>query len=148
MIWRITCHNQLIVLVSSIVPRKVYLNKKGKEVNTILEKRCNEINLAFISQVTLGCSHRSYAGLYLNDKGATLFTENNISALSRVACPRNVRKNSFLKSFFDSDYTRAKWNASTSTKSIKVKHPKNLFFGYLNINSICNKFASIHQKSI
>ena len=37
-----------IILVSSIVPRKDHLDKKGKEVNIILEKRCNEINLAFI----------------------------------------------------------------------------------------------------
>ena len=33
-----------IVLVSSIVPRKDHLDKKGKEVNTIYEKRCNEMN--------------------------------------------------------------------------------------------------------
>ena len=32
-----------------------------------------------------------------------------------------------------------------STKSIKAKHPKNLFFGYLNVNSIRNKFVSIEE---
>ena len=36
-----------IILLSSIVPRKGHLDKKGTEVNTILEKRCNEMNLAF-----------------------------------------------------------------------------------------------------
>ena len=30
-----------------------------------------------------------------------------------------------------------------STKNIKAKHPKKLFFGHLNVNSICNKFVSI-----
>ena len=42
------------VLVSSIVPRKDHLDKKDKEVSIILEKRCNEMNFAFISHVTLG----------------------------------------------------------------------------------------------
>ena len=32
-----------------------------------------------------------------------------------------------------------------STKSIKAKHPKNLFFGHLNVNSIRNKFVSIEE---
>ena len=36
-----------IVFVSSVVPRKDNLDKKGKEVNIILEKRCNRIKLAF-----------------------------------------------------------------------------------------------------
>ena len=35
------------ILLSSIVPRKGHLDKNGTEVNTILEKRCNEMNLAF-----------------------------------------------------------------------------------------------------
>ena len=53
--------------------------------------------------------------------------------------------NSSSKSFSDYDNIRAKGNASTSTKRIKIKHPKNLFFGHLNVNSICNKFVSIEE---
>ena len=56
------------------------------------------------------------------------------------------------KSFSDFDNIRAKGNAFTSTKSIKAKHPKHLFFGHLNVNSIKfysttfrNKFASIQE---
>ena len=49
--------------------------------------------------------------------------------------------NSSSKSFSDSDDVSAKENAFTSTKNIKVKYPKNLFFGYLNVNSIRNKFT-------
>ena len=42
------------VLVSSIAPRKNHPDKKGKEVNIILEKRYNEMNLAFnIRTVTI-----------------------------------------------------------------------------------------------
>ena len=53
--------------------------------------------------------------------------------------------NSFSKSFSYYDNVRAKGNAFTSTKSIKAKHPKNLFFGNLNVNSIRNKFVSIEE---
>ena len=53
--------------------------------------------------------------------------------------------NSSCKSFSDYGNIRATENAFTSTKSIKAKHPKNLFFGHLNANSIRKDFASIQQ---
>ena len=40
---------------------------------------------------------------------------------------------------------RAKGNALTSTKIIKAKHRKSLFFGHLNVNSIRNRFVSIKE---
>ena len=89
--------------------------------------------------------HCSYDGLHLNDKDATLFTENILSALNKVAWPQSVKVNSSSKSFSDYDNIRAKGNAFTSTKGIKAKHPKNLFFGHLNVNSIRNKFVSIEE---
>ena len=74
------------VLVSSIVLRKNHLDKKGKEVNIILEKKCNEMNLPFISHGNIGTHYRcNYDGLHLNGKGATLFTANILSALKKVA---------------------------------------------------------------
>ena len=83
--------------------------------------------------------------MHLNDKGATLFTENIISALNKVAWPQSVKVNSSYKSFSDYDNTCAKRNAFTSTNDIEAKHPKNLFFGHLNVNSIRNKFVSIEE---
>ena len=74
-----------------------------------------------------------------------MFTENILSALNKVALPQNVKVNSSSKSFSDYDNIRAKGNAFTSTKGIKAKHPKNLFFGHLNVNSIRNKFVSIEE---
>ena len=70
------------VLVSSIAPRKNHLDKKGKEANIILEKRYNEMNLAFNIRTRYHCN---YDGLHLNDKGATLLTENILSALNKIA---------------------------------------------------------------
>ena len=69
-----------------IVPKKDHLDKKGKEVNINFKKRCNEMNLAFVSHGNIRTRyHCNYDGLHLNNKGATLFTENIISALNKVA---------------------------------------------------------------
>ena len=104
------------------------------------------MNLAFISHGNIRTRyHWTYDGLHLNDKGATLFTEDILSALNKVARPQSVKENSSSKSFSDYDNLRAKGNAFMSTKSIKAKHPKNLFFGHLNVNSIRNKFVSIQE---
>ena len=48
-------------------------------------------------------------------------------------------ENSCSIPFADFDDIRAKGNAFTSTMSINAKHPKNLFFVYLNISTIRNK---------
>ena len=104
------------------------------------------MNLAFISHGNIRTRyHCNYDSLHLNDKLASLFTENILSALNKVAWPQSVKVNSSFKSFSDYDNIRAKGNAFTSTKSIKAKHPKNLFFGHLNVNSIRNKFVSIQE---
>ena len=54
------------VLESSIVPRKDHLDKKGEEINIILEKRCNEMNLDFISHGNIRTRyHCNYDDLHL-----------------------------------------------------------------------------------
>ena len=99
------------VFVSSIVPRKDHVDKKCKEVNIIFENRCNEMNLAFISHGNIRTRyHCNYDGLHLNDKGATLFTENILSALNKVAWQQSLKVNS-SKSFFDPDDISANGNA-------------------------------------
>ena len=104
------------------------------------------MNLVFISHGNIRTRyHCNYDGLHLNDKGATLFTENIFSALNKVAIPQSIKENPSSKSFSDSDGILAKGNAFTSTKAIKPKHPRNLFFGPLNVNSILNKFVSLQE---
>ena len=74
------------VLLSLIVSRNDHPDKKGKEINIIFKKRCSEMNLAYISHGNVRKRyHCNYDGLHLNDKGATLFTENILSALNKVA---------------------------------------------------------------
>ena len=80
--------------------------------------------------------------MHLNGKGATLFTENILCALNKVAWQQSVKESSSPKLFSDADDISTKGNAFMSAKSIKKKHPKNLFFGHLNVNSIRNKFFS------
>ena len=78
------------------------------------------MNLAFVSHENIRIRyHCNYDGLHLNDKCATLFPENILSALNKVARPQSIKVNSFSKSFSDSNNIRAKGNAFTSTKSIK-----------------------------
>ena len=104
------------------------------------------MNLAFISHGNIRTRyHCNFDGLHLNDKGATLFTENILPALNKVAWSRSVKVSSSSKWFSDFYDIRAKGNAFTSTKIMKAKHPKNVFFGHLNVNSIRNKFVSIQE---
>ena len=104
------------------------------------------MNLAFISHSNIRIRyHCNYGDLHLNDKSATLFTKNIVSALNKVAWPQNAKESSSSKSFFDSDDIGAKGNAFKSTKSIKAKHSENLFFGHLNVNSINEKYVSIQE---
>ena len=62
-----------------------FLDKKGKEINIILVKSCNEMNLAFVSYGSIRTRyHCNYDGLYFNGKGATFFTENTVLVLNKV----------------------------------------------------------------
>ena len=78
------------------------------------------MNLVFISHGNIRTRyHCNYDGLHLNDNGVTLFTENILWALNKVAWPQSVKVNS-CKSCSDYDNIRAKGNAFTSTKSGKA----------------------------
>ena len=62
------------------------------------------MNLVFISHGNIRTRyHCNYDGLHLNDKGASLFTENIFSALNKVAIPQSIKENPSSKSFSDSD---------------------------------------------
>ena len=79
-----------------------------------MKKRCNEINLTFISHGNRTRYHCNCDDLHLNDKGAALFTKNILSALNKVAWLQSVKENSSSESFSDSDDKCAKRNAFTS----------------------------------
>ena len=69
-----------------------------------MEKRCDEVNLAFVSHGNIRTRYYcKYDGLHLSDKDATLFTENILSALNKVAWSQSIKENSSFISFADSD---------------------------------------------
>ena len=78
------------------------------------------MNLAFISHSNIRIRyHCNYGDLHLNDKSATLFTKNIVSALNKVAWPQNAKQSSSSKSFFDSDDIGLKEMLSSQLKVLK-----------------------------
>ena len=79
------------------------------------------MNLAFISLGNIKtCYHCNYDSLHLNDKCATLFTENTLSAMNKVAWPQIVKENTPSKWFSDSDDTPTKKMLSCQLKVSKL----------------------------
>ena len=103
-------------------------------------------------------------GGHLNTAGSKILAENFILALSRQTWLGIIRDNDALignVSETESNSETAKYLPEDSLESksdnhendenisfpflkkIRSKHPKNLFFGQLNVNSIRNKFESV-----
>ena len=79
------------------------------------------MNLAFISLGNIKtCYHCNYDSLHLNNKCATLFTENILSAMNKEAWPQIVKENIPSKSFSDSDDTPTKKMLSCQLKVSKL----------------------------
>ena len=154
--------NKNEILVSSIVPRRDNLNGKGRQVNNILQKLCVENNFAYVNHDNIKPrKHCNYGGVHLNTAGSKILAENFILALSRQTWLGIIRDNDALignvsETESNSETTKYVPEDSLESKSdshendenisfpflkkIRSKHPKNLFFGQLNVNLIRNKF--------
>ena len=154
--------NKNEILVSSIVPRRDNLNGKGCQVNNILQKLCVEINFVNVNHGNINPQqHWNYDGVHLNTAGSKILAEKFILALSREtwlriiwdydALIRNVsetKSNSETTKYLPEDSLENKSDNHDNDenisfpflKKIRSKHPKNLFFEQLNVNSISNKF--------
>ena len=74
----------IVVLLSSIVPRRDSLNGKGRQVNNILQKLCIENNFIYVNHDNIKPRrHCNYGGTHLNTAGSKILAENFILALSR-----------------------------------------------------------------
>ena len=110
--------------------------------------------------------HCSYGGAHLNTADSKILANNFILALSRQAWLGIIQDNDTLIeniSETESNSVLAKYlpkntleNKSDNNdnhesisfgflRKIKSEHPKNLFFGQLNVNSIRNKFESAQE---
>ena len=106
------------------------------------------------------------AGVYLNTAGGKILTGNFILALSRQTWPGIIQDNGALienVSVTESNSELAKYLPEDTLESkshyddndenisfpflnkIKSEHPKNLFFGQLNVSSIRNKSESVQE---
>ena len=110
--------------------------------------------------------HCNYGGIHLNTLGCKILVDNFILALNTLAWHRISQKNDA----FDKDNPKTEsyskfpnnlsWEALEGKgkshinfenhsfsflKKTKSKHPKNSFFGHLNINLIRNKFESVQK---
>ena len=159
--------NKNEILVSSIVPLPDNVNGKGRQVNNILQKLCVENNFAYVNHENIKSrQHCNYGGVHLNTAGSKILAENFILALSRQTWLGIIRDNDALignvsETESNSETTKYLPEDSLESKSdnhendenisfpflkkIRSKHPKNLFFGQLNVNSIRNKFESVQE---
>ena len=153
--------NKNEILVSSIVPRRDNLTGKDRQVNNILKKLCVGNNFAYVNHDHIQPrQHCNYGGVHLNNTAdSKILTENFILTLSRQTWQGIIRDNDALignVSETESSSGTTKYLPDDSLevkviisfpflKKIRSKHPKNLFFGQLNVNSMRNKFESVQE---
>ena len=157
--------NKNEILVLSIARRRDNLNGKGRQVNNILQKLCEENNFADVNQDNIKPrQHCNYGGVHLNTVGNKILAGNFIFALSRQTWLEIIQDDDGLTenvSETESNSEIAKYLPEDSweidnhdndenisfpfSKKIKSEHPKNLFFGQLNVNSVRNKFESVQE---
>ena len=103
--------------------------------------------------------HCNYGGVHLNTAGSKILAENFILTLSRQTWQGIIRDNDALignvsetesssgtTKYLPDDSLEVKVTISFPfLKKIRSKHPKNLFFGQLNVNSMRNKFESVQE---
>ena len=132
-----------------------------------MQKLCVESNFACVNHNDIKPRQRcSYEGVHLNTAGSKILAENFILVLSRQTWLGITRDNDALignVSETESISATTKYLSGESLESksgnhdnyenisfpflkkIRSKHPKNLFFGQLNMNSIGNKFESVQE---
>ena len=70
------------LLVSSIVPRRDYLNEKGIAVNKILKIRCHEYGLGFCDNANINLGNLNQGGLHLNGRGSWQLASNLVDHIN------------------------------------------------------------------
>ena len=77
------------LIISGIIPRKSDSDGKIKKINKLLEKKCNERNIGFVSHDNIVPKyHYTYSGLHLNDAGDSILAENFIYLLDSLNSER------------------------------------------------------------
>ena len=73
----ISIRNEKInVLVSGLTIRNDRLNDKGKNVNSLLKRRCDEEKICFVDNTNINVGMLKNSGLLLNERGTTRLVNN------------------------------------------------------------------------
>ena len=64
------------VFVSGLTVQNDRLNNKGKSVNSLLKRRCNEEKICFVNNTNINVGMLNNSGLHLNERGTTRFVNN------------------------------------------------------------------------
>ena len=81
---------------------------------------------------------KRWSNVLNNEIVETLSNKSSSKKLSKI-------KNNVSYDNFDGDVDDDKILFPELKKKLKSKHPKNIFFGCLNVNSICNKLEWIQE---
>ena len=80
----ISIRNEKInVLVSGLTIRNDRLNDKGKNVNSLLKRRCDEEKICFVDNTNINVGMLNNSGLHLNERGTTRLVNNFCFSLAK-----------------------------------------------------------------
>ena len=71
------------VFVSGLTVRNDRLNDKGKNVNSLLKRRCDEEKICFVDNTNINVGMLNNSGLHLNERGTTRLVNNFCFSLAK-----------------------------------------------------------------
>ena len=71
------------VYVSGLTVRNDRLNDKGKNVNSLLKRRCEEEKICFVGNTKINVAMLNNSGQHLNERGTTRLVNNFCLSLAR-----------------------------------------------------------------
>ena len=71
------------VFVSGLTDRNNRLNDKGKSVNSLLKRRCDEEKICFVDNTNINVGMLNNSGLHLNERGTTRLVNNFCFSLAK-----------------------------------------------------------------
>ena len=71
------------VFVSGLTVRNDRLKEKGKSVNSLLKRRCDEEKICFVDNTNINVGMLNNSGLHLNERGTTRLVNNFCFSLAK-----------------------------------------------------------------
>ena len=71
------------VFLSGLTVRSDRLNDKGKNVNSLLKRKCDEEKICFIDNTNINVGVLNNSGLHLNERGTTRLVNNFCFSLAK-----------------------------------------------------------------